>query len=275
MTNSIEFTKMQGAGNDYIYIDTNRYDIPNPQELSIKLSDRHMGIGSDGLVLIGNSSIADFSMRIFNADGSEAAMCGNASRCIGKYVYEHGLTKKTHLTLETLSGIKQIYLSQNGESIDEVTVDMGTPSLIADCGIPMKEVEFQTELGTYIGTAISMGNTHLVIFVDDISKISLETIGPLLEHHSKFPDRTNVEFAQRISENTFRMRVWERGSGITMACGTGACATAAAAMLTGRIDNCCRIVMDGGTLRIEQQAETQHLLMTGPATEVFNGHLNI
>ena len=215
----IEFTKMQGAGNDYIYVNTLIYPLPNPEELAVAWSRPHTGIGSDGLVLIGSSGKADFSMRIFNADGSEAKMCGNASRCIGKYVYEYGLTRKTEVTLDTLSGIKTLRLHVEDGKVDAVTVDMGIPADIHPVdlgeGYPYRE-----------GIAISMGNPHLVIFVDDMEQVDLPRVGPVLEHHPLFPDRVNVEFAQVLASGRVRMRVWERGSGITMACGTGACATA-------------------------------------------------
>ena len=263
MTKTIQFTKMQGAGNDYIYVDSCRYPIENPEEAAIRWSAPHTGIGSDGLVLIGSSRIADFSMRIFNADGSEAMMCGNASRCIGKYVYEYGLTKKTVITLETLSGVKVLKLHTEGETVKAVTVDMGTPSEIS-------EVDLGSEYPRN-SIRVSMGNPHLVTFVDDISQIDLPVVGPKLENHPLFPERTNVEFAQVLEDNTIRMRVWERGSGITQACGTGACATAVAAALSGRAGRKTNICMDGGTLSIEWDKHTGHVLMTGPATKVFDG----
>ena len=248
---------MHGAGNDYIYVDTTRYPIENPEKLSKKWSAPHTGIGSDGLVLIGRSDKADFSMRIFNADGSEAKMCGNASRCIGKYLYDYKLTSKTEITLDTLSGIKILKLHATGDKVDTVTVDMGIPS----DGI------------RYTGTTVSMGNPHLVIFVNDITKVDLSSIGPKLENHPLFPDRTNVEFAQVLEEGKIRMRVWERGSGVTRACGTGACATAVAAFLTGRAGRKSIIVMDGGTLTIEWDIATKHVFMTGEATKVFEGEM--
>ena len=239
----IEFTKMQGAGNDYIYVNTLIYPLPNPEELAVAWSRPHTGIGSDGLVLIGSSGKADFSMRIFNADGSEAKMCGNASRCIGKYVYEYGLTRKTEVTLDTLSGIKTLRLHVEDGKVDAVTVDMGIPADIHPVdlgeGYPYRE-----------GIAVSMGNPHLVIFVDDMEQVDLPRVGPVLEHHPLFPDRVNVEFAQVLAPGRVRMRVWERGSGITMACGTGACATAVASAYTHRCPGESDIIMDGGTLRI-------------------------
>ena len=277
MKKLVEFTKMQGAGNDYIYIDTSRYPIVQPEELSIKLSAPHTGIGSDGLVLIGRSDKADFSMRIFNADGSEALMCGNASRCIGKYVYESGLTYKTDISLDTLSGIKYIKLNLKDDEVESVTVDMGVPSLLDVKGVKVAESVFTIAAGghSYQATAISMGNPHLVIFTDDIRQIDLPTVGPLLENHPLFPDRINVEFAQVIGNDTIRMRVWERGSGITMACGTGACATATAAYLTNWCSNKSKVIMDGGALTIEWDQQSRHLFMTGDAVKVFEGQVYI
>jgi diaminopimelate epimerase len=255
---TIEFTKMHGAGNDYIYVDTQRFKIDSPEQLAVEWSKFHTGIGSDGLILVGASDIADFSMRIFNADGSEAMMCGNGCRCVGKFVFDHNLTDKTVFTLETKSGVKTIQLHVVDSRVNEVTVDMGSPLDIH----PLDGA-----------TVVSMGNPHLVSFVDDISAINLTEIGPKLEHHPHFPDRTNVEFAQLIGENKLRMRVWERGSGITQACGTGACATAVAAITAGLTDRRCQIVMDGGTVTIDWTTPT--ILMTGPATTVFTGQITL
>ena len=265
MTKKIKFTKMHGAGNDYIYVDTTNYPIAAPEKKAIEWSKFHTGIGSDGLILIGNSDKADFSMRIFNADGSEAMMCGNGSRCVGKYVYEYGLTDKTEITLDTLSGIKILKLHVEGKIVTAVTVDMGSP-------LETGEVHFEDKY-PFRSTRVSMGNPHLVTFVDDITQINLPEIGPELENHHLFPDRTNVEFAQIVCKDTIRMRVWERGSGITQACGTGACATAVAAFineLTGRKSD---IIMDGGTVTIEWDEASGHILMTGPATKVFDGEI--
>ena len=264
----IKFTKMHGAGNDYIYVNTLRYPIDEPEKLSIEWSRPHTGNGSDGLVLICPSTQADFKMRIFNADGSEARMCGNASRCIGKYLYEEGMTDKTDIRLETLSGIKILHLHVGDKNtVETVTVDMGIPSDI-------HEVTLGEGYAFEKGIAVSMGNPHLVIFVDDINQIKLEEVGPVLERHPLFPDRVNVEFAQILSDNKVRMRVWKRGSGITMACGTGACATAVASAFTNRCGRKSSIVMDGGTLDIEWAADN-HIYMTGPATKVFDGEINI
>ena len=268
MTQKIKFTKMHGAGNDYIYVDTIKSPIESPDKLSVAWSARHTGIGSDGLVLIGSSDKADFSMRIFNADGSEAQMCGNASRCIGKYLYEYGLTSKTTITLDTLSGIKILRLHIEDGKVDSVTVDMGAPA-----GIHEQIVEAQGK--QFTGTVLSMGNPHLVIFVKDIKDIHLESIGPELENHPLFPDRINVEFAQLLENGSIRMRVWERGSGITQACGTGACATAVAAAFTGWTGRASDIIMDGGRLHIEWNEKDGHVAMTGGATRVFEGEIEI
>lgn len=280
MTKTIPFTKMHGAGNDYIYVDTTRYPLNHPEALSKLWSAPHTGIGSDGLVLIGGSEKADFSMRIFNADGSEAMMCGNASRCIGKYVYDYGLTDKKEITLDTLSGIKILKLHVEDGKVDTVTVDMGMPAdepadYDGKGAKPMKEQPIEVEGTTYIGTTVSMGNPHLVVFVEDMAAIELEKVGPKLENHPLFPGRINVEFAQVLAEGKIRMRVWERGSGITQACGTGACATAVAACLTGRSGRKSDIVMDGGILSIDWEAESGHVQMTGSATKVFDGEIDL
>lgn len=267
MISKIKFTKMHGAGNDYIYVDTTKYPIADPEKKAVEWSRFHTGIGSDGLILIGTSDKADFSMRIFNADGSEAMMCGNGSRCVGKYVYEYGLTDKTEITLDTLSGIKILKLHIEGEEVTAVTVDMGSPLEIEQVNWG-KEFPFQS-------TQVSMGNPHLVTFVDDIAQINLPEIGPKLEHHPLFPDRTNVEFAQVVGKDIIRMRVWERGSGITQACGTGACATAVAAFINGLAGRKSNIIMDGGTVTIEWEEASGHILMTGPATKVFDGEIEL
>ena len=268
MKEKIRFTKMHGCGNDYIYINMMEYEIADPQAAAIAWSKRHKGIGSDGLVLIDKSSMpeADFSMRIFNADGSEAMMCGNASRCIGKYLFERGLTTLTEIRLLTLSGIKILYLNVNQGIVESVTVDMGKPQL-------ENEAQFITSRNPGYGTFVSMGNPHYVIFTDDVDQVG-ET-GRTLEKHPAFPQRCNIEFARVEADGSIRTRVWERGSGITMACGTGACATAVAAVLTGRAKRTSRIVMDGGTLSIEWRKEDHHVYMTGPAEFVFDGEIDL
>lgn len=282
MTTTIKFTKMHGAGNDYIYVNTLLYNIPDPETAAIEWSAPHTGIGSDGLVLIGKPTTgeADYSMRIFNADGSEAMMCGNASRCIGKYLYEKGVTDKTKIRLETLSGIKILDLHIKDGVVDSVTVDMLEPQLsnkeqlavndgsITDGVIEAGEKEFK-------GTFVSMGNPHFVIFVKDIRKTDVAVDGKLMEMNKAFPQRCNIEFAQVLEDGNIRTRVWERGSGITMACGTGACATAVAAALTKRAGRKSNIVMDGGTLNIEWREKDNHVYMTGPAAFSFEGEIKL
>ena len=278
MQHTIEFTKMHGAGNDYIYVDTMRFPLACPEHLSVLWSDRHKGIGGDGLVLIGASAVGDFSMRIFNNDGSEARMCGNASRCIGKYLHDHGLTERTAIRLETLSGIKVLHLHLGADGRTEsVTVDMDVPALAVptQMGTPdgsMTDGQVTATDGrTYTGTFVSMGNPHFVIFTTDVEQADIAAMGRTLEFADIFPERCNIEFAEVRPDGSIRMRVWERGSGITMACGTGACATAVAAALTGRAERRSDIVMDGGTLHIEWNAADGHVYMTGPATQVFTG----
>lgn len=278
MIKTVKFTKMHGAGNDYIYVDTLLYSIPDPSAAAIKWSAPHTGIGSDGLVLIGKPSItsgADFSMRIFNADGSEAMMCGNASRCIGKYLYERKLTDKTEIKLETLSGVKTLRLHlATGGTVEGVTVDMLEPRLhVPEQYDESCLGELSASFRKFRGTFVSMGNPHFVTFVDDIDTIDIARYGSEMEHDTAFPQRCNIEFAQVMPDGTIRTRVWERGSGITMACGTGACATAVAAQITGRAQNKSTIKMDGGTLLIEWNADDEHVYMTGPAEFVFDGEI--
>ena len=278
MIKTVKFTKMHGAGNDYIYVDTLLYSIPDPSAAAIKWSAPHTGIGSDGLVLIGKPSItsgADFSMRIFNADGSEAMMCGNASRCIGKYLYERKLTDKTEIKLETLSGVKTLRLHfATGGTVESVTVDVLGPRLhVPEQYDESCLGELSASFRKFRGTFVSMGNPHFVTFVDDIDTIDIARYGSEMEHDAAFPQRCNIEFAQVMPDGTIRTRVWERGSGITMACGTGACATAVAAQITGRAQNKSTIKMDGGTLLIEWNADDEHVYMTGPAEFVFDGEI--
>lgn len=282
MSKIVEFTKMHGAGNDYIYVDTLRFPITNPEKLARKWSDRHTGIGGDGLVLIGPSAVADFSMRIFNNDGSEARMCGNASRCIGKYLYEKGLTKRHDVRLETLSGVKVLHLDvAPDDSVRRVTVDMDSPQLAVPAQMATPDGSLRagpvasTAGQSFTGTFVSMGNPHFVVFVEDVEKFDVAAIGPTLEFAPAFPERCNIEFAETRPDGSIRMRVWERGSGITMACGTGACATAVAAALEGRAAHACDIVMDGGTLHIEWRETDGRVYMTGPAAIVFEGSIAI
>ena len=282
MTETVRFTKMHGAGNDYIYVNTLLYNIEDPVKAAIQWSVPHTGIGSDGLVLIDEAKIpeADYSMRIFNADGSEAMMCGNASRCIGKYLYEKGLTDKTQIRLLTLSGIKilNLHLDATGKTVESVTVDMLEPvtknkaQLSTDDG-SLTEGLVEADDKEFRGTFVSMGNPHFVIFVDDISEIDVARYGKILEYDPLFPERCNIEFAEVLPSGAIRTRVWERGSGITMACGTGACATAVAAAFTGRASRESDIVMDGGTLHIEWSEQDGHVYMTGPAAFSFEGEV--
>lgn len=283
MLKTIIFTKMHGAGNDYIYVNTLLYTISNPGAAAIKWSAPHTGIGSDGLVLIGKSPVpeADFSMRIFNADGSEAMMCGNASRCIGKYLYEKNLTSKTEIRLLTLSGVKTLHLHLDSDyTVDSVTVDMLAPQLTNKSQLAvgegsMTDGELTAGGSTFRGTFVSMGNPHFVIFTDDINSIDVARCGALLERHPAFPERCNIEFAQVLGDGRIRARVWERGSGITMACGTGACATAVAAALTGRAGRQSQVVMDGGTLGIHWSEADNHVYLSGPAEFVFEGEITL
>ncbi|HAG32648.1 diaminopimelate epimerase [Prevotella dentalis] len=278
MHNRIHFTKMDGAGNDYIYVDTTRYPISDPQTASVKWSNRHTGIGSDGLVLIGKPSIlsgADFSMRIFNADGSEAKMCGNASRCIGKYLYERHLTDSSEIKLETLSGVKTLSLTLSPDrlTVTGVTVDMLQPAFHqASQYDEQVGLDALREYGHPL--FVSMGNPHCVVFVDDIAAIDVARVGAMGEHLPAFPERCNIEFAQLTGTDELRTRVWERGSGITMACGTGACATAVAAAHVGLTSRESDVVMDGGRLHV-RWAEDDHVMLSGPAEFVFDGEITL
>ena len=267
MNQAIHFIKMHGAGNDYIFVDSSLYPIENPEAVSVAWSRYHTGIGSDGLVLIGRSPTpdADFTMHIFNADGSEGLMCGNASRCIGKYVYEHGMTDRRHIRLMTASGIKMLDLKVNhDDTVESVTVDMLAP-VLEDEHLFLPEGETLPQ-----GVFVSMGNPHYVIFVDDIDAVDVAREGTRLEHHTRFPRRSNIEFAQ-VRKDGIRVRVWERGSGVTMACGTGACATAVAAAITGRCGRQSRVIMDGGTLDIDWREADGHVYLSGPAVIAFEG----
>ena len=278
MHNRIHFTKMDGAGNDYIYVDTTSYPISDPQTASVKWSNRHTGIGSDGLVLIGKPSIlsgADFSMRIFNADGSEAKMCGNASRCIGKYLYERHLTDSSEIKLETLSGVKTLSLTLSPDrlTVTGVTVDMLQPAFHqASQYDEQVGLDALREYGHPL--FVSMGNPHCVVFVDDIAAIDVARVGAMGEHLPAFPERCNIEFAQLTGTDELRTRVWERGSGITMACGTGACATAVAAAHVGLTSRESDVVMDGGRLHV-RWAEDDHVMLSGPAEFVFDGEITL
>lgn len=278
MIKEIPFTKMHGIGNDYIYIDCMDRVPDNLPRLAIDMSDRHTGVGGDGIILICPSECADFKMRIFNADGSEARMCGNGSRCVGRYVYESHLTDKTTITLETLSGIKTLRLHPDADDkITSVTVDMGIPE-IDTSEVPvtfhspqMVNEDVATTMGPVKITAVSMGNPHGVTIVDDTDTAPVEILGPELERHPMWPDRANIEFVEVVSPVELRMRVWERGSGETMACGTGACATLVACVLNGLSKRHATIHLLGGDLEIEWDPADSHVYMTGPAETVFHG----
>lgn len=279
----MNFTKMHGIANDYIYVNCFKEKVDNPSELAIRLSDRRRSIGADGLILICPSKVADFKMRMFNADGSEGKMCGNGTRCVGKYVYDKGLTDKTTLTLETLSGIKKLDLHIKDGKVKTVTVDMGRAEFAAE-KVPVTSgseemVNFPMRVAgrTWNATAVSMGNPHCVIFTDDdIKKLNLESIGPEFEHNPVFPDRVNTEFVNITDANALSMRVWERGSGETMACGTGACAAAAAAVKNGiaRSGDNVTVKLLGGRLEITVLKD-YHVTMTGPAETAFEGWVEV
>lgn len=277
----MEFTKMHGCGNDYVYVNLFQETVKDAAKLSIAVSDRHFGIGSDGLITIGPSDVADFRMRIYNADGSEAEMCGNGIRCVAKYVYDHKLTQKKEITVETGAGIKTLQLTVENEKVTLVRVDMGEPILKPE-EIPVQAegeqvVDEPIEVGgkEWRMTCVSMGNPHAVVFVDDVAHFELEKYGPLFENHVRFPKRTNTEFVQIVSRNEAIMRVWERGSAETWACGTGTCATVMACILNGLTDNEVLVHLRGGDLRIAYDAKSNHIFMTGPATEVFEGEIQI
>ena len=272
---------MHGAGNDYIYVSCFEENIEDPASLAIKLSDRHFGIGGDGLILICPSVVADFRMRMFNADGSEGKMCGNGSRCVGKYVYDRKLTGKTDITLETLAGIKALRLNIENNFVSSVRVDMGEPVLLAAdipalCETPEFINQPVTADGvTYNLTCVSMGNPHGVTFVADTDALKLFLIGPPLENHPMFPQRANIEFVQVLDDTTLKMRVWERGSGETLACGTGACAALVASVLNGKCRRRARLILPGGALDIEWNESDHHVYMTGPAEFVFDGEIKV
>jgi diaminopimelate epimerase len=274
----LRFTKMQGAGNDYVYVDCFRQPPPaDPAGLSRAISDRHFGVGADGLILIGPSETADARMRMFNADGSESEMCGNGIRCVAKFVYDHHIARKPRLALETGRGILSVDLEIDNGSAKRVTVDMGEPILrSADIptllpGDPPREVKLQVGGEELAVTCVSMGNPHCVVFVDQITDALVLGTGPQVERHPMFPRRVNVEFVTVNSPTDFTMRVWERGSGETLACGTGACAVAVAGVLTGRLARRVTGHLRGGDLELHWSEADRHVYMTGPAVEVFSG----
>ena len=275
----MKFTKMQGIGNDYVYVNCLEEKVDHPEELAKLVSDRHFGIGSDGLILIKPSEVADFEMAMYNADGSRGEMCGNGIRCVAKYVYDRGLTDKTHISIETLAGIKYLELTVEKGQVSQVRVDMGEPELLAE-KIPVisqqeKVIDVPITAGEkdYRMTCVSMGNPHCVVFMEDVEHLEIEKIGSLFENHELFPKRINTEFVKVIDRKTLQMRVWERGSGETLACGTGACATAVAAMLNGFCEDEVQIHLLGGDLTIEWNKESNHVFMTGPAEIVFDGEI--
>ena len=277
----LQFTKMHGAGNDYIYINGFTEEVENLAELSIRLSNRHFGIGSDGLVLILPSETCDFKMRMFNNDGSESEMCGNASRCVGKYVYDKGMTTKTEVSLETLAGIKILKLHVENGKVNRVTVDMGEP-ILQPTQIPVSlqgdkaiSVPLTIDNNEYAITCVSMGNPHAVVFTKNIDQLNLNELGPKFENNPIFPKRTNTEFIEILDRTTLKMRVWERGSGETLACGTGACASLVASVLNGNSERKATLQLLGGNLEIEWDEKTNHVFMTGPAETVFEGEITI
>lgn len=277
----MKFTKMQGLGNDYVYVNCMEQMVEDAAETARRVSDRHFGIGSDGLILICPSDKADFEMRMYNADGSRGEMCGNGIRCVGKYVYDYGLTDKTSLSVETLGGIKHLFLEVEDGKVSLVRVDMG-PAILEPEKIPVTaegsrvvDEPLCVDGKTFRMTCVSMGNPHAVIYVDDVQGMDLEKTGPSFENHERFPNRINTEFAHVLDRNTVEMRVWERGSGETLACGTGACAVAVASILNGYTEDQVTVRLLGGDLKIEWDRETNKVYMTGPAEVVFDGEIRL
>lgn len=275
----IKFTKMHGLGNDYVYIDAINQKIQNELKLAQFVSNRHFGIGSDGLILICESKVADFKMRMFNSDGSETEMCGNGIRCVGKFVYDKGFTSKTTVTIETLAGIKTLKLNIKDKKVETVRVDMGEPILEADKipviskEEPVKNLELEAENRKFKFTCVSMGNPHAITIVENTKEFEVERYGKILEVDKAFPKKANIEFAQVIDKENIKMRVWERGAGETLACGTGACATAVACNLLNLTGRKVNIELLGGILNIEWNENDNHIYMTGPAVTVFDGEL--
>ena len=277
----MKFTKMQGLGNDYVYVNCFKETIENPPEMAKKVSNRNFGIGSDGLIMINPSDVADFEMEMYNADGSRSEMCGNGIRCVGKYVYDYGLTEKEHISVETLAGIKYLDLTVEDGKVKLVKVDMGSPELVPE-NIPIvadgnRVIDEPINVnGTeYRMTGVSMGYPHAVVYVEYVKGLDIETIGPAFENHERFPNRVNTEFVKVLDRNTVEMRVWERGSGETMACGTGACAVAVACILNGFTEDKVTVKLLGGDLQIEWDKEADKIYMTGPAEVSFDGEINL
>ena len=280
----MKFTKMHGLGNDYVYVNCFQEKIENPPAVARFVSDRHFGIGSDGLIMINPSEKADFEMEMYNADGSRGEMCGNGIRCVGKYVYDYGLTDKTRISVETLGGIKYLDLIVEDNKVKYVKVNMGTPGLAPECiPIVMEDAKAKSVINEpiivdgkeYHMTGVSMGNPHTVVYIEDVKGLDIEKVGPLFENHVRFPKRINTEFAKVIDRQTVEMRVWERGSGETLACGTGACAVAVSSILNGFTDETLTVKLLGGDLNIEWNREENLVYMTGPATVVFDGEIDI
>ena len=277
----MKFTKMQGIGNDYVYVNCFREQVENPSQVAIKVSDRHFGVGSDGLILIKPSDVADFEMEMYNADGSQGAMCGNGIRCVAKYVYDYHLTDKTSISVNTKSGIKYLDLTVEDGKVKEVKVNMGAP-ILNTAEIPMiygKEQVIAQPLNInqnlYEVTAVSMGNPHVIVYMEDVKNLKIEEVGPYFEKSSVFPESVNTEFVRVIDRNTVEMRVWERGSGETLACGTGACAVAVACILNGYTEDQVTVKLLGGDLKIFCDREADLVYMTGPAEVVFDGEIQI
>lgn len=277
----MRFTKMHGIGNDYVYVNCLEETVADPAAVARFVSDRHFGVGSDGLILICPSDKADFEMQMYNADGSRAAMCGNGIRCVGKYVHDRGLTDKETITIDTLAGVKVLNLTVEDGETTSIQVDMGVP-ILTPAEIPVQgegerfvEVPVDVEGLKVSITAVSMGNPHAVIFTEQVLDLDLKQIGPLFENHPLFPERTNTEFVEVLDRGALRMRVWERGAGETLACGTGACATVVAGVLCGKCDREATVKLLGGDLSIQWDEDTGHVFMTGPATFVFDGEIDI
>ena len=277
----MKFTKMHGIGNDYVYVNCFEESVKNPAEVSKFVSDRHFGIGSDGLILISPSAIADLRMNIYNADGSQAEMCGNGIRCVAKYVYDYGLTDKTEISVETLAGIKYLRLQVENGKVASVEVNMGAPILepkeipVAVEESPVVNVPVEVKGKIYHMTCVSMGNPHAIIFMNNVKDLDIAAIGPYFENHTVFPKRTNTEFVEVLDRNTVNMRVWERGSDETLACGTGACATTVACILNDKTENEVTVHLLGGDLKIRWDREANQVYRTGPATVVFDGEITL
>ena len=277
----MKFTKMPGLGNDYVYVNCFEEKIENPSEVAVKVSNRNFGIGSDGLIMINPSKVADCEMEMYNADGSRSEMCGNGIRCVGKYVYDYGIAKKERISVETLAGIKYLDFVIENDKVKSVKVNMGSPELVPEKipvvaeGDAVINAPIFVDGAEYHMTAVSMGNPHTVVYVDDVKELDLEQLGPKFENHERFPKRVNTEFVKVIDRQTVEMRVWERGSGETLACGTGACAVAVASILNGLTEDKVTVKLLGGDLLIEWDREANTVYMTGPAEVSFEGEIQL